>query len=178
MINIGIDLDDTILDTIHETHINEKKFCKKYGVTVDQIWNENDIKDKYLSEYLEATYLNASLKKGVKKCLDDLYKKFNIFIITARNNRYVENIESKTIIQLEKLGIVYDKIIFDSGDKVGVCKENEIMLIIDNRKNKVDILNQNDVNAILYDEKSNDKKCINDWSIVDENTILSFLEKN
>lgn len=175
MINIGIDLDDTILDTLLETHKNERIFSKKYGVTIDQIWNDSNIKDKYLSEFLEKTYMNATLKNGVKNCLDDLSKKFNIIIITARNNKYVKNVESKTIKQLISLNVPYNKIIFDAGNKIVACKENRIELMIDNRPEKVDILNQNKINSILYNEKGNGMKCITDWNKVDVNFINSLI---
>lgn len=151
---IGLDLDDTICGTDIVIRKYVDKYCKEKSLSVNELWDNENIKYDFLNNNLETIYNEAKLKKGVKTSICKLQKKgYKIFIVTARRNKYI-SIDMKQFINnyLIKNGIKVDDIFIDSKDKVSVCKENNIDIILEDNLYNYNLLVKNKVNAILFDE--------------------------
>ena len=87
---IGLDLDDTICSTSKAITKYAIKYCEEKYINTDFLWSDEENKNDFLNKYLEIIYLKARLKNNSKKVINELRKQGNqIFIITARSNRYI-----------------------------------------------------------------------------------------
>lgn len=154
---IGLDLDDTICSTDKVIKKYVDKYCKEYSISVDELWINEKTKYDFLNNNLETIYNEAKLKKGVKNTICKLKKGgHKIFIVTARRNKYI-SMDMKQFISnyLSNKGIEIDGVFIDSKDKVSVCKKNNIDIMLEDNFYNYNLLIQNKVNAILFDELNN-----------------------
>ena len=88
---IGLDLDDTICSTNKVIKKYEEKYCIEKKINNDILWSNQENKDDFLNTYLEIIYIEARIKNNSKKIIKELKKGNNeIFIITARSNKYIK----------------------------------------------------------------------------------------
>jgi len=154
---IGLDLDDTICSTNKVIKKYEDKYCQEKEITNDLLWSNEKNKNEFLNKYLETIYMEAKLKNNSKKIINELKKNGNqIFIITARSNKYINKSMDEFIKDyLKKKNIKVDSIIINSKDKVNACKELNIDIILEDNLYNYEQLIKNSINAILYDELNN-----------------------
>lgn len=142
--NIGIDVDNTIVDTLKTL----KKYCKEYnekvikrdiqmnqkGFNISNLYDWTDEeKEKFFIEYIDIIREEAKLKPNVCEVMNKLKQEGNsIHIITAR--RKIEGIikdpYETTKKFLEESGIKYDKLAVQE-DKRKYCIDNNIDVLID-----------------------------------------------
>lgn len=139
---IGIDLDDTITNSSDVFVDYAKKYNSEMIITheintkeLDQKlafgWNSNDQK-KFREKYLKDILINTKPNKDVVEVLDSIYKNGNeIFIITARNNNELNDMEAITKEWLKFYDIKYNKLIINCKDKAKICVEEKINVFID-----------------------------------------------
>ena len=72
---IGLDLDDTICGTDIVIRKYVDKYCKEKSLSVNELWDNENIKYDFLNNNLETIYNEAKLKKGVKTSICKLQKK-------------------------------------------------------------------------------------------------------
>ena len=155
---IGIDIDGVLTDVERwQLDYGSKFYYERYkkeivdfeGYDTNQIFNVDDkLDEEFWREYFKEYSLNVEARKFANEVIDKLKQEgHQIYIITARgsflsHSADVMSIEENHQIVLNWLKnnhINYDKIIFSPEDKLDICKENNIDLMIED---KVDNINK------------------------------------
>ena len=155
---IGIDIDGVLTDVERwQLDYGSKFYYERYqkeivdfeGYDTNQIFNVDDkLDEEFWREYFKEYTLNVEARKFASEVIDKLKQdRHQIYIITARgsflsHSADVMSIEENQQIVLNWLKnnhINYDKIIFSPEDKLDICKENNIDLMIED---KVDNINK------------------------------------
>lgn len=155
---IGIDIDGVLTDVERwQLDYGSKFYYERYqkeivdfeGYDTNQIFNVDDkLDEEFWREYFKEYSLNVEARKFASEVIDKLKQdRHQIYIITARgsflsHSADVMSIEENHQIVLNWLKnnhINYDKIIFSPEDKLNICKENNIDLMIED---KVDNINK------------------------------------
>ena len=155
---IGIDIDGVLTDVERwQLDYGSKFYYERYqkeivdfeGYDTNQIFNVDDkLDEEFWREYFKEYSLNVEVRKFANEVIDKLKQDgHQIYIITARgsflsHSADVMSIEENQQIVLNWLKnnhINYDKIIFSPEDKLDICKENNIDLMIED---KVDNINK------------------------------------
>ena len=155
---IGIDIDGVLTDVERwQFDYGSKFYYERYqkeivdfeGYDTNQIFNVDDkLDEEFWREYFKEYSLNVEARKFANEVIDKLKQEgHQIYIITARgsflsHSADVMSIEENQQIVLNWLKnnhINYDKIIFSPEDKLDICKENNIDLMIED---KVDNINK------------------------------------
>lgn len=188
---IGIDLDDTITNSsdvfvdyakkynsemliTHE--INTKKLNQKLAFG----WNSNNQK-KFRKKYLKDILINTKPNKDVVEVLDSIYKNSNeIFIITARNNNELNDMEAITKEWLKSYNIKYNKLIINCMDKAKTCAEEKINVFIDDNFEVCKMVYEKlKIPVFLYSTRYNLNKKLNglfrvsNWKEISEKSVIN-----
>lgn len=186
---IGIDIDNTITDTLPII----KKYCKMYNDTVvkrnltmheDGVasynlfdWTPEENQD-FCMNYLEKAVLSAKVKenaaKVIKKLKNDGHK---IYIISARIEPVFKTPYKSTEKYLKENNIVYDKLIVGSLDKKPYCIEHNIDILLEDEPRYI-----NDISPIIpvivFDEIFN-KQCVgnNIYKVTNWNQVYDLINR-
>ena len=155
---IGIDIDGVLTDVERwQLDYGSKFYYERYqkeivdfeGYDTNQIFNVDDkLDEEFWREYFKEYSLNVEARKFANEVIDKLKQEGNeIYIITARGSflshsadvMSVEENQQIVLNWLKNHHINYDKIIFSPEDKLDICKENNIDLMIED---KVDNINK------------------------------------
>ncbi len=173
---IGVDMDNTICSTSEKILEYEKEFLLEKHIDSTKLWEDTNLKEEFLNKYLEKVYAEALPKSYVKDTLDKLKQKGNkIYIITARSERYVDDIYDVIKNYLQKNNLVVDEIFINGKDKVDVCLKEKINLMIEDSRYNYDKLVNNGIHTILFDENNNNLDIDNRVSSWQE--IISKIEE-
>ncbi|MEG1142209.1 MAG: hypothetical protein RSE41_07170 [Clostridia bacterium] len=161
---IGLDIDDTISETSDILYENVKKhFNCKNDIEVKHYMQKvivgKDRTDTVINFYkncIKDVIGNVKVKDNavsvINKLKDDGH---TIIIITARStNSYSEalNITKKW---LKDNNIIYDKLIINADEKVGLAKDNKIQLFVDDSITTCEDMLNNNIDSLLFDSKYN-----------------------
>ena len=179
---IGIDIDDTISDSIERWIYYADKFEEenpnvvKEKITKFQLqnshnyleefykWDERD-KEIFFNKYSNSMLKTVKIKENASSVINKLKEEgHKIYIVTSRfkirDNSDAENI---TINWLKNYGVQYDKIYFNaSNTKLQICNEESIKLFIDDNYEVCKTMINNDIKALKMNSKYNN---INDDTI-------------
>lgn len=155
---IGIDIDGVLTDIEQwQLDYGSKFYFEKYGKeiqnnegyeTTDIFKVDSKLDDEFWTEYFKDYSINVDVRKLASEVIKKLKQDGNeIYIITARGSflSHSANVmlfeENKNIVLewLRKNEIEYDKIIFSPEDKLSICLENNIDVMIED---KVDNINK------------------------------------
>lgn len=155
---IGIDIDGVLTDIEQwQLDYGSKFYFEKYGKEIQnnegyettEIFKvDSKLDDEFWTEYFKDYSINVDVRKLASEVIKKLKQDGNeIYIITARGSflSHSANVmlfeENKNIILewLRKNEIEYDKIIFSPEDKLSICLENNIDVMIED---KVDNINK------------------------------------
>ena len=121
-----------------------------------------------MSLYLEKIYNEAKIKENAREVINNLKKQKNkIYIIIARTENYVSDIYKITNNYLLRNEIVADGIFINGKDKVDICINNNIDIMIEDSRYNYDRLIDNNIRTILFDEYSKNPDVIDrvlNWS--------------
>lgn len=180
--NIGIDVDNTITDTLPVL----KKYCKEYndkvikrnlsmneeGFAVANLyeWTEEE-KKEFLVKYIDEVREQAKIKQNAQKIIRKLKQEGNtIYIITARKQIKDRNPYEITQNFLQKNNIQYDKLVIQK-DKKQFCIDNNIEILIDDEPQNINSVSE--VIPVIVFEAIHNKKCsgsnivkVNTWDEV------------
>lgn len=187
--NIGIDIDDTLVDSSK----GAVKDIQKYDATGDivkyveeimrgEIPNEN-IK-KFLNDYSLPILRNAKVKKSAADVIRRLRNGgHKIIFITSRTDDACKGLQDKTLEYLKKNEIEYDKILFNSLDKAKVCMENEIDVMVDDSIKHCEAVENIGIKAFLFNSlvnigKKTAVKRINTWKKLEKEIENIELKRN
>lgn len=169
---IGIDVDDCICNTLEmdfacAQYLNNslKKVDIKnvdetyYDVTKTFNMSENE-SDSFYKQEKDFIMKNNSMypKVFVKEVISFLHKKgFQICFITSRLKKYWKGDSLKPLKKwLKKYHIFYDKIYANVESKDKLCKEIGINIMIEDRVDYVQKVNEMGINTILIRQKYNE----------------------
>ena len=169
--NIGIDIDDTICNTYevflpyfkkfmeeelkreYQFDLEDKtdyyKLQKRFGLTDDEdfaFW------EKYFPTIVEEVIPKESSVKVIRKLKEEGN---NIFLITARYA--VEGFDIRGITEkwLKEKGIVYDKLIINSHNKLEIANEEKIDIFIDDSVRNCSMLIDGNIKTCMYTTEYN-----------------------
>ena len=169
--NIGIDIDDTICNTYevflpyfkkfmeeelkreYQFDLEDKtdyyKLQKRFGLTDDEdftFW------EKYFPTIVKEVVPKDNSVEVIKKLKEDGN---NIFLITARYA--VEGFDIRGITEkwLNEKGIVYDKLIINSHNKLEIANEENIDIFIDDSVRNCSMLIDGNIKTCMYTTEYN-----------------------
>lgn len=178
---IGIDIDDTLIDSCEIVEEYAYKHSKEYGDgsvilnNIDKIlrgnFTEKEMTD-FFNDYACEMGSKQKVKKNAKEIIDRLKDEENsIYIITARSDRFYKDVNKYVKEFLDENNIKYDKIITSCFYKVDVCKNEKIDIMFDDAIDICESLCNNGIDAVVFNSKLNiskDTKCkrVNSWDEV------------
>ena len=166
--NIGIDLDNTITD-LHDSII-------KYGLEYNREISGNGIKNKNAYEIedifdwnnqdcinfrrfvTENVLPNIEPRKGVCEYLEKIQKEHKIYIITARNNKEINNIYDFTYNWLIDKKVPFNELIIEEKDKGKACLDNKINIFIDDLAEHLEKASKNVDKVYIFNNVFNNTK--------------------
>lgn len=150
---IGIDIDGVLTD-IEQWQLDcggkfftkfNKSVVNNYGYEITEIFNVSDELDsqfweEYLYEYVTKEPSRKYASEVIKKLKDSGNE---IYIITARyltdkNTEEGQQMRKIVINWLKQENIIYDKIIFAPEDKLQTCLDNNIDVMIEDKKENIE----------------------------------------
>ena len=154
--NIGIDIDGVLTD-IEQWQIDtaSKFYYEKHNMTIknpkgyysNQLFEmENEYDDEFWSTYFKDYSNNVEVRRYASEVIKKLKEDGNtIYIITARcgysygGKAILTNEESNETVRkwLKKNDIYYDKLIFSPEDKLEICMQNNIDLMIEDKPENI-----------------------------------------
>lgn len=164
---IGIDLDDTIVDTKEVALENLKKFDKSYDDYHDL---PEDKYREYMKLYQADGLSRVKLKEGVIEAFN-FFKEYGykIIIITARDNSFSSDIKDITLDYLKKYELNYDKIVFEAEKKGKIAHDLGVQLFIDDKEMVLDDMKNYGIKTIrVTKEKDSKHKTFQNWSDIIE----------
>lgn len=170
---IGIDIDGVLTDIEQWQLDYGSKFvfeeCNKEIANADEydtkeIFDiENNLDDDFWREYL----LEYSKKEPARKFSDEITTKLKeegneIYIITARfltdkDDKYGNKMKKIVRKWLKENKIYYDKLIFSPEEKLEICIENNIDIMIEDKVDNINTISKK-IPVICFDARYN-KKC-------------------
>ncbi|HMM05375.1 MAG TPA: hypothetical protein PKD52_01700 [Clostridiales bacterium] len=175
---LGIDIDDVITDTsaalMAHAKIHEVEVCQK-GEILDHLPQvmRGEIQSPRVKLYFERHMANvmaaALVKDGAKATLKRLKAKgHRLVYITARGDTKFPGSREKTMEFLKKEQLPWDKIVFDSFDKLKDCLEQQIELMVDDSVKNCEDLTKGGIHTVLFTSPVNigiatDLDRVNDW---------------
>lgn len=154
---IGIDIDGVLTDIEKwQLDYGSKFYYENYhkgivnnkGYETDEIFDSShECDDLFWNKYFEEYSVNVEARKFAAEVISNLKKEgYKIYIITARgsfldNSSVLTKKENDQIVKnwLSKNKIYYDQIIFSPEDKLNICINNKIDIMIED---KVDNINK------------------------------------
>ena len=156
--NIGVDFDGVLFDTesmfralsqIENVKIGGKvvdseqlRLQKRYNWTKQQI-------DEFMSKNMLKVHNKAPIMPYAKQVLKFLSKNHRIYAITSRGMLDERDIEF-TNQRLKDESIEFDKVVYCASDKLKVCRELQIDLMIDDLYDTVIQLAENGIKCLYY----------------------------
>ncbi len=159
---IGVDIDDTIVDT---TKRIEEYVIEHLGMESAEVI-DNKTKKVLQSDFLDAeseSFIrdhfsqiaeSALIKDHALDVLNRLKERHEIYIITARSNDLTNSVDL-TINYLKDYNIPHDKLITRAFDKVDDCIENGIDIMIDDKVSTIETIKAAGIETLLFNSKWN-----------------------
>lgn len=150
---IGIDIDGVLTNMLREMVDYGTKFCYEHGVNYsinlngyyeDEILGISDDEvRKFWKEYLLQYMEKCPIRNFASEVISKLNENNDIYIITARNNEGLgenDDVQNITKKWLSENNVKYKEIIFSGENKLEVCKQNKIdVMIEDSPKNIMEL---------------------------------------
>lgn len=176
MMKIAIDIDDTITNTKELQLIFWKEYIKKYP---NKKYNEelpeniNHFGDEYIDhfwdEYRIPLAYSITVKKDAKEVINKLREeKHKIIIVTSRSDRKYINHRKNLLNWFKSNNIQIDELYTGIRNKGIFIKEKNIDILIDDDYNHCKETISLGKKAIMFNNKNNKIKNINNWNKIYE----------
>ena len=171
MITIGIDIDDTLVQT------NKKalEIIKREGYPdveyYEKLQNLSEFINKHFIEIVKTALLFENAREIICKLKEIGYR---IVLISARAFQEGADTEEDTIEYLKANGIIYDTILLRRPNKVEACIQEKIDYFIDDKEKTLDTLNEIGVKCIKMqsiDKTESKYTAVSNWY-----EILSYFQ--
>lgn len=161
--NIAVDIDDTLTDSfdyflpfVAEFFGADKKELRQKNISYSTLpaeWKPREI--EFFKAYYDRTVIDTPFKPDAADGIKELKKRgHRIIIITGRTNEFYQDPYKTTEEELEKGGIIYDKLICTL-DKKAACVSENISVLIDDIEANCKAAQSVGVRAILFESKGN-----------------------
>lgn len=161
---IGIDIDDTLLDTNKSFDEVIKKYNVNFSKKLNEKWTEEE-KDFIYKNYLFEILVNAKPKEKSQEIIKKLQKEgHKLYIITARGNVHCKNIEEETLKIIKNLYNIYE-FNFGYSNKQDIAKSLNLDLMIDDNIDVYNSMKSAGIDCILFGDK------IKTWD-----SVLKYIE--
>ena len=148
---IGIDIDNTLCSTNKVSSGIYKKIYNDDFNKLDKISQY-----EFIGENGDIIFDSCPIEEKAKKIIDKLREEGNeIYIITARSDKRVKNIEERTIKYLYNNGINYDKIIFGQDEKYDIYEQFKLDIMLDDDYDVYEKISNMGGNCVLYNGSLN-----------------------
>jgi len=169
MVTIGIDIDDTLVQTNKKAlEIIEREGYESVDY-YEKLPNLSEFINKHFVEIVQTSLLFEGSKEVIQTLKD---MGFRIVLISSRAFQEGADTEEDIINYLNNNDIKYDKVILKRPNKVDACLEEHVEYFIDDKEKTLDTLNEFGINCIKMQsiDKSPSKYIsVNNW-----NEILNF----
>ena len=167
--NIGVDIDGVIIDFQDRIRVYSEWYdlevLIKNGVKKKdeiKVWRRYNWTKEEVDDFINSTFYKVAKESMVipfaEKVLSRLKEENNkIIIITTRGDFAGEKMINLAKEQLEKANIKYDKIYWNTPNKVEVCKNEKIDFMIDDYADICEKLVEAKVRTIYFRAKDNRK---------------------
>lgn len=173
---VGIDIDDTITNTtLLATEVLKKD--DRYINLSDYHALEKDELERFITENVINIENSVSLKDNVVEVLKNFKSKgIKIIFITARGDNEFEKLIYLTSVYLNKLGVVYDLVIYRKKHKAEMAKKYGINIFIDDKEEVLDEMKDLNIKTIRFSESNpvSNHLVMNNWKTI-EKYIISLL---
>ena len=163
MITIGIDIDDTIVQTNKKAlEIIEREGYEDVDY-YEKLSNLSGFINKHFIEIVKTSQLFDNSKEVITKLKN---MGFRIVLISSRAFQEGADTEEDTISYLSANGIVYDAILLRRPNKVEACLQEKIDYFIDDKEKTLDTLNEVGVQCIKMqsiDKSTSKYVSVNSW---------------
>ncbi|MBO5884748.1 MAG: hypothetical protein J6Q51_03030, partial [Clostridia bacterium] len=145
---------------------------KRYG------WN-NNIADKFYTEYTATVLNNAPIKPGAKYVIDELKKQGHKLVCITLRGYYRQCEIDITEQRLKDAGIQFDKIYYKEHNKVDTCKMENVDFMIEDSAKNIQSLIKEKIKCLYFRAaglKSVESDCVTEvqnWA-----QILEIITKN
>lgn len=169
--NIGIDIDGTLTNISQFQLDYGSKFFSKYdkyienpsGFESNEVFNvDNNLDDKFWDEYYIKYLTEEPPRKFASEIIQSLKNEGNkIYIITARHSERIISIEeNKKITEewLKKNNILFDNLIFSPEDKLEICLNNHIDIMIEDKPTNINRISSKIPVICMHSEYNKDCK--------------------
>ncbi len=157
--NIAIDFDGVLFDTeslfrttsaIFNLKNNGKEIKNKEALKIQDryAWDEQTFK-KYNDTYTVDVHNSAPIMPYAKKVINAIKPGNKIFAISSRGSLKAEEIEI-TKNRLKQEGIVFEKLFFNVHDKLSVCKELNIDVMIEDLYENAKAISESGILCLYY----------------------------
>ncbi len=157
---IAIDLDGVVFDTEEYfrtySHLYDIKIVKnglrnkeEMDVHHRYVW-DNDAANDFYSKYTAEIMTNAPFKPGAKYVINELKKMGHTLICITLRGYYRQCEIDITESRLKEANIIFDKIIYKQTDKLPICKNEKVDLIIDDNPNIIKYFAENNIKAFHF----------------------------
>ena len=170
---IGIDLDDTLIDTSKTANKYLKEFISDENI-VDYHKLSKKNYNKFLKKYLYNIQKESSIKTNAAEVINYLKSKnIKIVIITARGSR--KFLKSKEITEdfLKTNNIIYDKIVYNQNHKYKICQKEKVDLFIDDKEWVLDEIKNCGIKTLkfLVNDEESKHDIVKNWQEVKDYII-------
>ena len=171
---IGIDIDGVLTDIEKwQLDYGSKFYFENYGIEIQNnegyevtnIFNiDSKLDDQFWNEYLYDYAKNEPARKYAAEVIDKLKEKgHEIYIITARyltdrNDEVGKEMKNIVINWLKSNDINYDQISFSPEDKIEICKENNISIMIEDKVENINNISR--IIPVICFHAEYNKQCI------------------
>lgn len=167
--NIGVDIDGVIIDFQDRIRVYSEWYdlevLKKNGVKKKdemKVWRRYNWTKKEVDNFINSTFYKVAKESMIipfaEKVLSRLKEENNkIIIITTRGDFAGEKMINLAREQLKMANIKYDKIYWNTPNKVEVCKNEKIDFMIDDYADICEKLVKSKVRTIYFRAKDNRK---------------------
>lgn len=175
MITIGIDIDDTIVQTNKKALEIIKR--EEYE-DVDYYEKLSDLSGFINKHFIEIVKTSPLFDKSKEVITELKNMGFRIVLISSRAFQEGADTEEDTINYLSENGIIYDAILLRRPNKVEACIQEKVNYFIDDKEKTLDTLAEIGIECIKM--KSIDKSASKYFSVNSWNEILEYfkLRKN
>ena len=175
---IGIDLDDTLINTSKTANKYLKEFINDESIIDFHKLSKKNY-NKFLKKYLYNIQRESSIKDNAVDTINYLKdNNFKIVIITARGSR--KFLKSKKITEdfLKTNNIIYDKIVYNQNHKYKACQKEKIDLFIDDKEWVLDEIKNTGIKTLkfLLNNEASKHNTVKNWQEVKEYIINMFGE--
>lgn len=157
---LGIDIDDVITETslalVEHAKIHEREICEA-GELLDhlpQVMRGEILSERvkmYFERFMAEIMANAHVKEGVPEILKQWQEQGHYLVyITARGEARFPHTTKMTADFLEREGLPYDEIVFDSFDKLGDCLAHKIDLMVDDSVKNCEDLEKGGIKTVVF----------------------------